>query len=93
MRRPVAYAVGAVALVLVAATAMALGGQFANLGPWADGGSGGHGMGPMSHGGDANTTCDPDARHESGGSHGSRENRTHEGNQSCGGSGGNWTHG
>ena len=81
------YVVGAVALVLVAATAMAMGGKLANVGPWAKG-SGGHGMGAMNHSAD-NMTCDGQAQHDSP-RHSSRGNRTHEGNMSCGG---NWTHG
>ena len=87
-RRTVAYAIGAVALVLVAATAMAIGGQWADVGPWANKASAGHGMGAMNHT-SGNTTCDGQGMHETGG-HASRGNRTREGNTSCGG---NWTHG
>ena len=82
------YVVGAIALVLVAATAMAMGGKLANVGPWAKA-SGGHGMGPMMHGNETNMTCDGQGQHESP-RHSSRGNRTHEGNTSCYG---NWTHG
>ena len=92
-RLKVLYVIGAVALVLLAATAMAMGGKMANVGPWAKGPAG-HTMGPMNHGNQTNVTCDGQGQtqnvtHQSP-NHGSGGNRTHQGYASCYG---NWTHG